>query len=255
MDELEQKEPSQEEKEEEDFVYESLIDKETVDKENIEPGKSETKNIVIILAVIIGIFVLSFGGLAIYNKITGGTVVNIEELHDKNLKGKLNDEEGYTYGAFSVVKADGLWWTEIMKDKKTLLKIPLHYGPKELENIPLAGRLNPAFNKGEDVFIGINPNVANKYYSLAVSELSFNLVKGMDRIPRGSCTMDDPICENRTIITCETANGRPVVELNFQDKAPTVEFFDTCVKISGQGEDIVKAVDRLLYFWYGIMLY
>ncbi|MBS3116224.1 hypothetical protein J4421_01375 [Candidatus Woesearchaeota archaeon] len=248
MEESVQQKPAAEKEEIEDWTFEGV---------NLEEKKvttRETRNILIILAVIVGIFLLTFGGASLYNKVTGGTVIDLEGLHSKNLEGELDEKEGYLYGEFSFVKADGLWWTEIMKNENTLLRIPLHFGPKELEEIKIEGLLSQKFNQGEDVFVAIDPNVADKYYSLAISELSFNMVKGMNRFPIGSCTTEDTICENRTIINCDTSQGRPTVQLASEGNQPRVQFSGTCIKLSGQGPDIVKAVDRLLYLWYRIMI-
>ncbi len=219
---------------------------------NEQETKNEFKNVLIMLAVIIGLFALTFGGYKIYSGITSADVVSVDELHQQNLDNKLKPEEGYMYNGFSFVKVDGLWWTELNKFG-TRLKIPLHFGPKELENITIKGSLNStAFNNQEDVFVAIDPLIRDKYYTLAVSELSFNMVKGMDRAPIGSCTRNETGCDNRTIISCDTAQGRAAVELALSEK-PMIELKNSCIKISGNNFDLVRAVDRILYQWYGIM--
>src|SRR3989338_11460946 len=211
---------------------------------------SDTRSILILVGVSIALFLVVISGFALYNNLTGAVVTDTE-LHKKNLNGELNENEGYIYNGYSFIKADGLWWTEMNKFG-TLLKVPLHFSPRELENIQIKGDLDPAFNEGDNVYIAIDLNVADKHYTLAISELSFNLAKGMDRIPVGSCTEENSACEDRDIITCETANGKPVVELII-DPLPRIEIIGTCIKISGTGFDLVKGVNRLLYQWYGIM--
>ena len=216
--------------------------------------ESDTRNIFILIGITVFLFVLVIGGFKFYNSFTSAGVVSLDQLHQDNLKGELDENmEGYIYRGFSFVKADGLWWTEVDKFG-TRLKIPLHFAPKELEEIKLIGQLNPAFNDGVDVYVAIDPKVVSEHYTLAISELSFNLVKGMDRRPIGSCTEEDPACEGREIISCETANGRPVIELAVSEVSE-IEFKDTCVKIKGTGWDLVKEVNRLLYHWYGVMEY
>ncbi len=215
---------------------------------------SNTKNLLILIGITVILFVIVISGFSVYNNLTSAGVVSLDELHQKNLQGQLDERaEGYVYGGFSFVKAEGLWWTEINKFG-TRLKIPLHFAPRELEQVKFTGDLNPQFNDGEDVFVAIDPKVTNEHYTLAISELSFNLVKGMDRRPIGSCTEDHEACIGREIINCATANGRPVIELIISE-TPEIEFQDTCVKIKGTGWDLVKEVNRLLYHWYGIMEY
>ncbi len=212
---------------------------------------SEGKGLLIVLGVLAGIFILSFMGLKLYNSVTAASVVNDDDLDQQNLAGELGTATGYVYNGYSFVYTDGLWWTEMNKFG-TLLKVPLHFGPKELEDIPVRGNLDPDFNKGLEIYIAIDPEVRDKYYSLALSELSFNVVKGLDRKPIGSCTKEDWACENRTIISCENSLGKPVIELVLANES-RIDISGTCIKLSGQEYGIVKATNRLLYQWYGVM--
>ena len=134
----------------------------------------------------------------------------------------------------------------------TLIKVTLHFGPKQVEEVPIRGQLDPAFNEGGKVYLAIDPEVRNKYYSLALSEISFNLVKGVRREPAGSCTRNDWACENRTIISCQNTGGKPVIEFVLENETG-IELSGTCIKISGQEYGIVKAANRVLYKWYGVM--
>lgn len=219
-------------------------------------AKSDGKSLLILVGLVIGLFVLLLGGFSLYNNFTSASVVSIDDLHQQNLNGELEEGEGegqgYVYNGYSFVKADGLWWTEMNKFG-TLYKAPLHFGPRELEDIKITGTLEPAFNGGDEIFVALDPTVKDKYYSLAVSELSFNIVQGMDRTPIGSCTQEDEACDNRTIISCETAAGRPVVELVLGGTEPEISLQGTCIQVKGSGYDIVKAVNRLLYQWFGVM--
>ncbi|MBI2665091.1 hypothetical protein HYX12_00535 [Candidatus Woesearchaeota archaeon] len=223
-------------------------------EEQIEPNNkiSEGKIILISIIIIIAMLAFTLGGFKVYNKITGATVtITLEDLHNMNREGKLDESRGYMYNGFSFVKNEGLWWAEL-RSKDTLLKVPLHFGPKEVESISISGKLDDvAFNQGEKVFIAIDPNVTDKYYTLALSELSFNIVKGLDRIPVGSCTEKNDICTEREIINCQNSKGKPVVELRLGE--PKIELLGTCILVSGQEYDIVKAADRLLFQWYGVM--
>ncbi len=224
------------------------------EKERDQYGSSSSgRGILFTILAVIAVFALAVGGFALYNNLTGGSIINIDDLHQENLEGELDDEEGYLYNGYSFVKADGLWWTEMNKFG-TLLKVPLHFGPKELEDIPVTGELDRSFNDGEELFIAIDPKVQNKYYTLAISELSFNTVKGLDRIPVGSCTEENWICENRTIVSCvKNPEKLPVVELALEG-SPGIYVDGTCIRLTGSGEyEIVKSVNRLLYQWYGVM--
>ncbi len=217
-----------------------------------EQNPKDNRNLLILLVVIVGVFALALGGFKTYNALTGASVVNVDELQKQNLAGDLDKDEGYIYNGYSFIKADGLWWTEMNKFG-TLLKVPLHFGPRDVEDITITGTLNPAFNDGEKVYLAINPNVNDKYYTLALSELSFNIVKGMDRVPVGSCTEEHWACDNRTIVDCaNNPENKPVVELVLGEET-RIDLKDTCIKIQGQGYDLVRAANRILYQWYGVM--
>ena len=238
---------------ESDFLGEESND--TQKEEFEDPGiNTDKSSIVLLVCLIIGFFALVIGGFAAYNHFTGQTVVDVDQLHQDNLDGKLDEEEGYVYNGYSFVKVDGLWWTEMDKFG-TLLKVPLHFGPKELEDIDITGLLKgELFNREENLYIAIDPEVADKYYTLAVSELSFNTAKGMERMPVGSCIKENAICENRTIVNCENNPDKlAVIELAVAPENK-IEIIDgVCIKISGSEYGLAKGVNRLLYQWYGIM--
>src|SRR3989344_1040456 len=221
-------------------------------EKGLKKSWTEGKTILIISLIIIGILVVSLGGFFKFNQTTGATIVmTVHELHKLNLEGKLSPERGYLYHGRSFVKSENLWWT-VVNVAGTTTKIPLHFGPKEVEMIPITGQLNQGFNAGEQQYVAINPEVQDKYYTLALSELSFNIVKGLNRSISGTCPKENNICDNRTIVSCNNSQGLPVIELALANETG-IELLGNCLKISGQEYDLVKAVDRLLSQWYGVM--
>jgi hypothetical protein len=215
--------------------------------------KDDGKNILIIVAVLIGVFALIFAGAKVYTNLTGATVINIDDLHQQNIENKLDEEEGYMYNGFSFVKVDGLWWTEVQR-YNTLVKIPLHFAPKELEYLEIEGKASLDFDKFTDIYIAIDPEVSNKYYGLAIAEFSMNIAKGINRNPIGACTKESEDCFDRPIVSCGDSNGRPIVELVRDNSTKTsIKADGVCIKITGSEIDLVHAIDRLLYKWYGVM--
>ena len=214
--------------------------------------ETRAKTMIILIAVLVGLFVIFFFGSKWWASSATAAVVTIDDLHQQNLAGKLNEDEGYLYNGYSFVKSDGLWWTEMNKFG-TRLKVPLHFGPRDLTEVKVTGTLNSSFNEPLEVFVAIDPLVRDKYYTLAVSELSVNLAQGFDRVPIGSCTTEDYRCENRTIVNCDDTPGKPAIELA-QAPGPQIELRNWCIQVQGQEPyDLVKAVDRLLLQWYGVM--
>jgi hypothetical protein len=216
----------------------------------VDPQTDRKWTLIIIIAIV-ALFAITMGGFSYYNQLTSAAVVTVDDLHQQNLEEELGDNKGYLYNGYSFINADGLWWTEVESNNR-LIKTALHFGPKDVEHIIVSGNLEPEFNQGETVYITIDPNVVDKYYSLSVSELSFNVAQGIGRIPEGSCTKEGYGCENRTIISCEDPQGKPVIEFALEEEAK-VTLHDSCIKVQGSGYEIVKSVDRLLYRWYKVM--
>ena len=216
-------------------------------------SKNEWKGILALIIIIVTVFAISLGSFKYLYKedqITGG-ITSVDELHKRNINGELSREYGYVYNGFSFVKYDGLWWTEVEKQGR-LIKIPLHFSPKDVDFIEVEGELGADFNDGEEVFISISPTTANKFYTLSAAELSSNVVKGINRMPVAACTEDNEICTDRLILNCENTEGKPVVELSLEEE-PGIELSGTCIKIKGKDYNLVRAVDRLLLKWYGVM--
>ena len=214
--------------------------------------QNDSKSVLILIGVLIAVFVVAIAGFKAYNHFTAAGVVLIDDLHQQNLDGKLDSDEGYVYNGYSFVKADGLWWTGVeVKDR--VIKIPLHYGPRDVETIPVTGKLAPEFNQGEKIYVAIDPEVNyDKYYTLGLMELNNNILQGINRDIEAACSKANPVCENRTVISCENSNGQPVVQLSVDEK-PSVTLKGTCIDIRGNGEELVKSVDLALYVWYKVM--
>ena len=236
------------------------LEEQEIQQDNVDLGKAleeeapkgEGKVILMTFLVIVGVVALTIGGWNVYNNITSADVINIDDLHKENLEGNLDNEEGYIYNGFSVIKADDLWWTEVNRFG-TLVKIPLRFGPKEVESIPMSGRLSPEFNKGEEVYISISPNVTNRFYTLAISELSFNVVQGIDRKPVGAWSEENNWGTDHTIVSCKNnPDNLPVIELAFENETK-IEMIGSCILIQGQDEEIAKATEKVLYKWYGVI--
>ncbi|MBI4152056.1 hypothetical protein HY496_03725 [Candidatus Woesearchaeota archaeon] len=218
----------------------------------LHPKKKERKQLIVIFIVIAVLLAIGSGTLSLFDSSPAPQKLEIDKLHELNQQGKLSPERGYIYGEHSIVQSDGLWWSDVYV-LGTLFKTPLHFGPRDVEQITITGEVNSSFNQFPDVYVAINPEVSDKYYTLAISELSVNLAKVINRAPIGSCTKeDDTACIGREIINCADTNGRPVIHLEYQEPA-SITLQGSCIMITGQGYNITKAVDRLLYRWYGIM--
>jgi len=205
--------------------------------------------------IIVAVIVLLFGGFVAYQQITDTPTgaVTFEDLHRMNLNGELDPERGYLYNGFSFVWFDGIWYTDLDAGDR-INRIPLHFGPREVENVTVFGSLSEEFDIGEDVYITIDPHSeGSNYVALGASELAQNMVTAIQRRPLGACDKNETImCESRAIVTCETAD-KPTVYLLNEDVPPSIELSGTCVILRGKDYDLVRAVDRMLLQWLGVM--
>jgi len=200
--------------------------------------------IILIIAVIIGMQYLQ----------EEETPKTIDDLHSLNLKGKLKAEEGYvTDSGHSFVFANDLWYTQVQRGNN-LYDIALHYGPKDLEDIPGEGMLNRTMlNEEREIYITFDPLGSNlQYVALAVGEFDQNIIKVFGKAPIASCDKNETeACSNRPIITCD--NKDKLVLYLQQEPEAKVIFKDNCMIVQGIGPDIVRSTNRLLLKLYGIM--
>ena len=229
--------------------------KEATQEENQKEETSDSKYLIIAIITILGILAAIFIGFTLYDKYADKSVVTIDDLHQKNLEQELGDQKGYIYNGFSFIKADGLWWTQVTLDDGKAVKIPLRYGPKEVEDVKITGTFDPkAFNLEKEMYVSLaDPTAVNKYYNLAMTELRINLLKGLQRPSIGACTQNTSECKDWAIINCTTTKSKPVIVLDLTNESFGINLAGSCVTITGENEQILKGVDRILYQWYGVM--
>ena len=177
--------------------------------------------------------------------------LTLNDLHALNYEGKLDEERGYVFEEHSFVRKDNLWWTvTIVNDHPT--HIPLHYGPRDVVNVSVLGSITTEFDKGQAIYMAIDPEYTNKHYTLGLMELNNNIVKGFGRKPVGSCSRNHTICTDYPVVSCNNTQGKPVIELRPSGIAQ-VELDGSCILLSGEGEEMALAATRLIYLWYDIM--
>lgn len=162
--------------------------------------------------------------------------------------------ETVEYNGFLFQKIEGLWYTQWQKDDK-VYNIPLRYNPYEVELVQVQGSLNETFERSRPFFITFNPLEEDedfRYLTLAVSELSLNLVRGLEQPVQSACTVNETMaCHNRSIVDCSHAD-KAVIYLKAED--PTqVLLKGNCLVLQGKEMELLKTVDRALYHFYGIM--
>ncbi|HLC80353.1 MAG TPA: hypothetical protein VJG31_01130 [Candidatus Nanoarchaeia archaeon] len=212
---------------------------------------SSNKWFVLSLIAVASIFVLIIAGIRVFDSLTG-QIITIDELHKKNLDGGLKQDQGYTYNGYSFVFTDGLWWTQAVINNRKV-NPGMHFGPKELENVTVSGKLTNASFEKPELYISIDPIQSDKYTALAVSELSNSLISLIQKPMTAACSFNETTaCIDRPIVNCQNKD-KAVIQL-IPESFPKVEMEGNCVKIFGKGMELVKAAERFLYRFYGIMI-
>jgi len=201
-------------------------------EENIQEDKKETKKLLIILGIIAIMCIAFFIGIRI-------------------AKEKPPEFPSYTYNGFTFRKIEGLWHTEWQRGNQ-LYSVHLRYGPRESEDIPIIRFGNNTFKINNTVYLTFDPGSELSYLALASTEISLNLFNTFGIRPIAACTKNiTQPCYKRPIITCDNTDQR-VIYLRKADEVKII-IDDNCLIIQGQDEDIVRAADKVIWIWYGII--
>lgn len=210
--------------------------------------------------MIAGIIILILA-VALYPKLIPKDIPNtIEDKFEDLANGNVNEEQ-FIYNDYSVVSYDGLWYTKVGAQGKTFT-IPLHFSPKEVENIEFEGSIgdfvdylgkHPLKGHRPAAYTTFDPTIeAQNYTALANAEFVFNTIQtlGLALFP-GCIKNETDGCRDVEIIQCNNTNAT-VIFLD-QTGESGVKIDNNCVIMSGDGFDLVRSVDRFLYSLYGVM--
>lgn len=218
-------------------------------KRKIKRMPTEDKMLIGFATIIVIMFI--FFGIARFGT-NAAEILTIDDMHEKNFKGKLNPEQGYLYNGFSFVNFTGIWYTQLAAGGGSIYDIAFNYDPKQVEHIPVEGGLSGGFLERDTFHITFDPTDDGlKYVAQTNAGLSTSLVKAFGKYLVAGCLVNETVaCASREPITCDDEDKSVIVLLNENETKVTLD--DNCVIIQGKDEDLVKAKDRLLLRWYGI---
>ena len=226
---------------------------EEAEEEKIEKtGMKSDKILIISVLGLILLFAIVFSFRA-FNQPQPQT---IEEMHILNLKGKLNPDQGYLYNkVYSFIKFDNLWYMQLQSPGKTrLYNMALRYGPKDLADIEIKGRLNTTlFDNATDYYVTFNPTGNDfSHVALAVGDFNQHMVNAFFKTPIAACDKNETLsCGTRPIISC--GNTDKIVLYVKEANETNVYYNDNCIVVEGSEFELVKAIDKVLLNLYGIM--
>ena len=164
---------------------------------------------------------------------------------------KGHTDDGYMYNGFVFIYKEGLWHTKWQRGD-VLYNTHFHYGPLDVLDIPVIGYLNKDLDTSK-FYITFDPLEKNiSLIALGSAELGLSLVKVMGVKITPACYRNiTKACYTRPIITCD--NTEEGVIFIKSDETTKVTLDNNCITIQGKGDDLLKAVDKVLFNLYGII--
>lgn len=216
----------------------------------IKPRFSSQTTFLLSLAIIC----LFLTSVFAYKYFTKPEILTPDEMHAKNLAGKLDPKIGYVYKGFSFVYYDKLWFTQMHRpgtDK--LYNIQLHYSPRDLENVSLGDGIE-RFGTLPSTYVTFDPRDEKlAYIALAAGEFGLSTAVVLNMTPVPACMRNETAaCAKVATISCAADKKHAIVELTRSGTAKA-ELEGNCLKLFGEDTELIRALDRVLLLWMGIM--
>jgi len=212
---------------------------------------------IFLLAIIIILGLLLFIE-PIMKSVFNSGATTIDDVHKEVLEGKETSTQ-YSYNGFTFVYSNDLWFTELrIPGTNKEYSIPMQYGPRELGYIPALNLDMYNFSaassgRPKKIYVTFDPDQENTGTSLALSALFDYLPPVFNINIEIACTTNHTHCIGKSIIKCEDAEKATIFLNNAPGVSTLVELKGNCINLQGDGKELIKAVNRFLYQWYGIM--
>ncbi|HJN56897.1 MAG: hypothetical protein QF436_01895 [Candidatus Woesearchaeota archaeon] len=223
------------------------------EEEEVKESKLKSDRILIIgVILLISAFAAAFSWIIL----TKEQPKTLDQLHELNLKGELEEEQGYMHNnAYSFVKFDDLWYTQLVSPKGSrFYNIQFRFGPREVEPIEIEGFLDrELFNDATNYYVTFDPTGNDfSHVTLAVADFNQHMTNVFFKAPIAACDKNETFaCEGRPVINCD--NTDDIVLYIKEANKTRVYYDDNCMVVEGNGFELVKGVDRILYNLYGMM--
>ncbi len=180
-----------------------------------------------------------------------GLVVTVVVLFFLLRPSPVDNKNIVDYNYFKFEEIGGLWQTDIQLDDQ-LYEAAFRFNPTQVEDVYMTGNFSGF--KQKPIYLTFDPTSDSeqfKYLALAASEMTLHIVRALNFTVEAACTKNETdACVYSPIVTC--SDNASVIYLS--PSAPTqITLAGDCVTLSGEGMDLLKSVDRLLFQWYKIM--
>ncbi len=226
------------------------VQEETPEKESEEKTRADTKKLLIGIGILAAVFALLL--LLVISGDKTKRELTVDELHELNLKGKLDPSQGYLYNGYSFVKFAEIWHSQVQKGN-VIYSVTFNNDPKSVADVPLEGSLSSRFDPGSRIYITFDTDlVSPKHVTVANAGISLTLAKGFQYQLTATCTNNESrLCQKNGVVTCDDKDKAVIYFKESEDTK--VVLSDNCITVQGLGEEIVRAKDRLLLSWYGVI--
>ncbi|MBI2142031.1 hypothetical protein HYU15_00900, partial [Candidatus Woesearchaeota archaeon] len=140
------------------------------------------------------------------------------------------------------------------KQDRQLYNLRLHFNPYQVENVSIIG--DEGWSARESMFITFDPEEGEKfsYTALAAAELSLSLNNAFGITPVAACTENVTAgCASRPVVGCGSAPANSSVIYLKEGSPAEITLQGGCATIQGRGEELVRAAEKAIYQWYGII--
>lgn len=169
----------------------------------------------------------------------------------RNVQPTPPQSQSVYYNGFVFNYTEPLWITNWQIGGQVYI-LSLRFNPYQAENISIEG--DDRWMANSEVYITFDPESEKyAYVALAASEISLSLANTFNITPIAACTANVTACSNRPIVTCADSSDNVSV-IYLRDESPaSIIIQRNCAIIKGEGIELVRAADRAVYQWYGII--
>lgn len=208
----------------------------------MKKSKANDKEIVKMFVMLFIFILLAFaGGMFIVNKF------------------KPKQQIEYSNG-FTFTKAGNFWYTTIKNPLANQeYNMEFRHSPSEVKDISVVGNPKNFFttlqlNNLTAAYFTFNPTDNLTYMNVVAADMAkfLKVINGVTLV--AGCTINETVaCQTRPIITCENQKDQAVVIYVKNSNTPKISLKENCLTVEGTGDSLVKAYNKLLFIWYGVV--
>ena len=196
--------------------------------------EKQKKNLIIMGIIMIGLMVFSTVGYAFFD-------------------GSFTESQKTKYKTYEFTTNGENWQTKIkISGSETIINS--FYLPQDIENISMTGTLLLSDFEGKTIYFVTNNTNRERN---AVSKI-YSDFEGYFTRSQLACALENEnttFCSNLPIKSCDDANQNSMIIqiTEITNSTAVIDYKNNCLTVSGDGADLLKTADRILFESYGII--